>query len=84
MNNVTVMVGKNEQSEISISYFEPEGDRWCSVYITSPSGELILRLESHASSLHLLNELCLRLKEASRYLRGPRESGTRYINYVKA
>lgn len=70
MNDVTVRAGLNELLETHISYFDPDGDRWCSVYINSSQGDTILRFESHATSLHLLDELRGRLEEASRYLRG--------------
>ena len=70
MNNVTVKVGQCEKLSTYISRFNPDGDRWCSVYISSSQGDTILRFESHASSLHLLDELRGRLEEASRYLRG--------------
>lgn len=70
MNDVTVRAGVTEQLETHLSKFDPDKDRWCSVYISSFQGDTILRFESHTSSLHLLDELRSRLEEASRYLRG--------------
>ena len=70
MNDVTVRVGVNEQLSTHFSTFDPDKDRWCSVYISSFQGDTILHFESHASSLHLLDELRGRLEEVSRYLRG--------------
>ena len=70
MNDVTVMTAPDECLGTAFHSFEPDKDRWCSVYIISPRGNTILRFESHASSLHLLDELRWRLEEASRYLRG--------------
>lgn len=70
MNDVTVRAGLNEQLKTHISTFDPDRVRWCSVYISSFHGDTVLRFESHANSLHLLDELRGRLEEASRYLRG--------------
>lgn len=70
MNDVTVRAGINEKLETHLSTFDPDEDRWCSVYISSSQGNTILRFEYHASSLHLLDELRYQLEEASRYLRG--------------
>jgi hypothetical protein len=70
MNDVTVRAGWDEQLETRLSTFDPDKDRWCSVYISSSQGNTILRFESHVNSLHLLDELRGRLEEVSRYLRG--------------
>ena len=70
MNDVTVRAGINEQLETHISTYDPDGERWCSIYISSAQGDTVLRFESHPGSRQLLDELRGRLEEASRYLRG--------------
>lgn len=70
MNDVTVRAGRDEELSTHISKFDPDKGRWCTVRIDSPQCSTNLRFESHASSLHLLDELRGRLEEASRYLRG--------------
>lgn len=71
MNSVTVKVGIDEKITTSIISFDVDTESpLCVVFIHSPQGSTYLRFESHASSLHLLDELRGRLEQASRFLRG--------------